>query len=134
MRAYSVDLRERIIAAVEQGHSMRSVAQRFDVSPASVSRYVQHQQQRQTLAPKKFPGRRQRLDAATVAALIAQVEHKPDQTLSELQEWLTQHYPEVRVSRTTVHRALVRAGLTYKKKRWSLPSVMRTSEPPGATP
>lgn len=131
MRAYSLDLRERIVAAVEQGHSVRSVAQRFAVSPATVSRYVHYKQQRDTLAPKKSPGSRQRLDAATVAALVAQVAEKPDQTLSELHAWLTELYPNARVSRATVHRALVRAGLTYKKRHWSLPNAMTRSEPPG---
>ena len=44
MRAYSVDLRERIVTAVQNGQTRQSVAQRFAVSPMTVRRYVnQHQ-------------------------------------------------------------------------------------------
>jgi len=134
MKAYSVDLRERIVAAAGQGHSVRTVARQFSVSPATVSRYVHYKQQRHTLAPKKSPGSKQRLDAATVAALVAQVERKPDQTITELHAWLKEHYPDTAVSRATVHRALVRAGLTYKKEHWLPASETRISGPPGGNP
>jgi transposase len=134
MKAYSVDLRERIVAAAQQGDSVRDVALRFAVSPATVSRYVHHKQRRGTLAPKTSPGSRQRLDAATVAALVTQVAHKPDQTVRELHAWLEERHPDVRVSRATIHRTLVRSGLTYKKRRWSLPNAMTRSGPPGESP
>jgi len=42
-RAYSLDLRERVVAAVEAGHSCRSVAQTFMVSVASVVKWSQRQ-------------------------------------------------------------------------------------------
>jgi putative transposase len=135
MRAYSVDLRERIAAAAEQENSsVRAVARQFGVSAATVSRYARQKRQQQTLAPKRPPGGKRRLEEATLAALLQQVEQQPDQTLTELHAWLGQHYPAVSVSRATVHRALVGAGLTYKKRRWSPPSEMRRSAPPGGRP
>jgi len=131
MKAYSVDLRERIVAAAEQGHSLRSVAQLFSVSAATVSRYACQKRLRQTLAPKPSPGSKQRLGTATTAALVAQVEAKQDQTVTELHAWLKEHYPDVPVSRATVHRTLTRAGLTYKKRHWSLSSATTRSGLPG---
>jgi len=125
MRAYSVDLRERIVAAAKTGHSLRTVAQQFSVSAASVSRYIQQQKQRQTLAPKLPPGAKQRLSGEVLAALLCQVEQHPDQTVTELHQWLQMVHPATRVSRATVHRALVRAGITYKKSRWSPVNAMR---------
>jgi transposase len=134
MRAYSVDLRERIVAATEQGGSLRSIAQRFRVSAATVCRYTRQKRLRQTLAPKPSPGSKPHLGSATTAALVARVQEKPDRTVSELHAWLTEHYPDVPVSRATVHRALVRAGLTYKKRRWSPPSATTRSGPLGENP
>jgi transposase len=135
MRPYSVDLRERIAAAAaEPGHSVRTIAQQFSVSAATVSRYSRQKQQQQSLAPKRAPGAKRRLDTVTLAALIHQVEQKPDQTVTELHAWLQQQHPDVRVSRATVHRALIRAGLTYKKRHWSLPSEMNKSARTGERP
>ena len=135
MRPYSVDLRERIAAAAAQpGHSVRSIARQFSVSAATVSRYARQKRQQQTLAPKRRPGGKRRLDEATLAALIRQVEQQPDQTITELHAWLGQQHPRLTVSRATVHRALIRAGLTYKKRRWSLPSEMKKSAQPGEKP
>lgn len=134
MRAYSVDLRERVVAAAEQGGSLRSIAQRFSISAATVSRYARQKRVCQTLAPKPSPGSKPRLGAVTIAALVTQVEAKQDQTVSELHAWLKERHPDVPVSRATVHRALVRAGLTYKKRRWSLSSATTRSEPPGGKP
>ena len=43
MKAYSVDLRRRVLAACDAGQPTLAVARRFDVSPAWVRRLKQHQ-------------------------------------------------------------------------------------------
>lgn len=136
MRAYSLDLRERIVAAVREGHSLRTVARRFAVSAASVSRYGSRLERAHTLAPRPVPGARPRLGAATLSALQEHVQQRPDTTVTELHAWLRQEHPAAgtSVSRATVHRALIRAGFTYKKSRWSPPNETRPSAPPGGTP
>lgn len=130
MRAYSLDLRERIVTAVEQGNSLRTVAQRFAVSAATVSRYV-HRKHHQTLPPKPQPGAKPRLTPTVIQALLQNVEQQPDQTITELHHWLQQEHPDVPISRATVHRALRKAGFTHKKSHWLLPSETKKSALPG---
>jgi transposase len=47
-RAYSLDLRERVVAAVASGQSCRSVAKTFMVNVASVVKWSQRQRRRQS--------------------------------------------------------------------------------------
>lgn len=54
MKTYSLDLREWIVAALQEGASVREVALRFGVSHDSVQRYQRRHEQGQSLLP--FPG------------------------------------------------------------------------------
>lgn len=55
-----MDLRERVVAACEQGQSQVEVAQRFGVCTKTVQRYVARAKAGQ-LAPRPLPGRSPRL-------------------------------------------------------------------------
>jgi transposase len=57
-RAYSLDLRERVVAAVAAGASCRAVAKRFSVSVASVVKWSQRARATGSLAAAKVGGRR----------------------------------------------------------------------------
>ena len=58
MRPYSMDLRERVAAAIDAGEgSQRQVAKRFRVSVSFVTRLVQRRRDAGTLAPKPHGGR-----------------------------------------------------------------------------
>jgi transposase len=57
-RAYSLDLRERVVAAVASGHSCRSVAKTFMVSVASVVKWSQRQRAVGSPAALKMGGHR----------------------------------------------------------------------------
>jgi transposase len=117
MRAYSLDLRQRIVAALEGGQSQKAVAQRFAVSTATVCRYRrQHQERAGDLAPKPLPGRARRLPEAVLPELERHLGAHPDTTLAQLQTWLAQEH-RVPVSLSTIHRTLGRLGLSYKKRR-----------------
>ena len=53
MRPYSMDLRERVAAAIDAGEgSQRQVAKRFRVSVSFVTRLVQRRRDAGTLAPQ----------------------------------------------------------------------------------
>jgi transposase-like protein len=65
MSSYSVDLRRRIVSAVEGGMSKAQAARTFSVSLSSVKRYVEKTHRGESLAPKKRPG------AAPIAYVIA---------------------------------------------------------------
>ena len=55
-KAYSRDLRERVITAVETGASRREAAERFEVSVASAVKWLQRWYQQRSAAPKPRGG------------------------------------------------------------------------------
>lgn len=113
MRAFSNDLRERIVAAVERGqHTLRQIADLFMVDVSAIVRLRQRQRQTGSIAPKPHGGGRQpKLDDAAQARLLELVRERPDATLAELREQLG-----IVCGLTTIHRALKRHGITRKKK------------------
>jgi transposase len=113
MRAYSNDLRERIVAAVERGeHTIRQVARLFSVSLSCVVRLLQHKRRTGSVQPKPHAGVPPRkLDAAAEARLLELVAAQPDATLAELRDRLG-----IRCSLMTIARALQRHEITRKKK------------------
>src|SRR3712207_8976465 len=62
MRAYSEDLRKKIVAAIERGMPRAQAARTFDVSLSSVKRYARSARQGDSLTPKKSPGRTRKVD------------------------------------------------------------------------
>src|SRR6476646_2626479 len=81
-KAYSRDLRERVITAVETGASRREAAERFEVSVASAVKWLQRWYQQRSAAPKPRGGSVSPLEEFAVETLdlIAQ---RPDLTLVE---------------------------------------------------
>jgi len=57
MRAYSEDLRKKIVAAIERGMPKAQAARTFDMSLSSLKRYARRVRQGDSLTPKKSPGR-----------------------------------------------------------------------------
>jgi transposase len=115
MKAYSVDLRTRLVRAVEQGLPKPQVAQVFGVSLRTINRYLRQQQETGTLTPKPIPGRPRAIAGAQQAALTAQVQAHPDATLEEhCGTWMQTQGQ--RVSVATMGRALRRLGWPRKKR------------------
>ena len=107
-RPLSMDLRERIVDAVESGESRNSAAKRFAVSPSCVIKLMQRWQETDhALAEHE----------AVVRALIGE---RPDMTLEELQDALAQE--GISVGRSSVDRFLKARRLTLKKSRSTPPS------------
>src|SRR5436305_703886 len=116
MRAYSMDLRERIVAAAAAGACRAAVARQFQVSRATVARYVRRAQVGQ-LAPGTSPGRPAQIGTNEAAALQAQLAAHPDATLAEhVEYWRWEQ--GVTVSVATMHRAIGRVDWTRKKRRF----------------
>lgn len=113
MRAYSNDLRERIIATVERGeHSLRQIARLFSVSLSFIVRLLQHQRQTGSIQPKLHAGGpKPKLDAAAVQRLLELVRQYPDATLAELRDLLG-----VPGHISTIARVLYQHRITRKKK------------------
>ena len=116
-KPYSLDLRERIVGYVEEGHSARSAAGVFGVSASTAVRLAAAHRRDGNIAPKpqgRAPGTAGKL-AAHLDFLIERLRSEPDITLQVLAEALSEARG-VKVQLSSIHRALIRAGYSYKKR------------------
>src|SRR5438105_1480511 len=104
-RAYSGDLRSRIVHAVEhEGMTLPQAAARFAVGLASVKRYLKQWRTTGTLAPRPHPGRPPAIPPAEHDRLAALFSADPDATLADYcARWEAE--TGVAVSRSTMCRA-----------------------------
>lgn len=116
-RAYSNDLRERVVAAMRSGESCRRVAARFGVAPSSVVKWTDRARRTGSVAPAKMGGYRRPILEPYRDWLLQQVRTRPHLTLRELQDLLAEK--GVIVSHDTVWRFLRGLGFSFKKRRWS---------------
>ena len=118
MHAYSEDLRKKIVETVERRGMKRSeVARLFGVSLSSVKRYVRKFRQGSSLSPGKTPGKRPKVDERARRLLEADLKERPFAKLLQRCEYL-EALAGLRVSRSTLCRALKRMGFTRKKGQW----------------
>ena len=123
MRAYSLDIRQRVVEAVTTGASPEEVAALFVISRATVYRYLARQRTEGTLACKTSPGRPRAIPVEQEAALQEQLGAQPDAILAEhCARWEAAQGQGV--SSATMCRAIARLGWTRTKRR-SMP-VSRT--------
>lgn len=113
MRPFSIDLRERIVAAVEVGeYSLRELAEVFAVDLSTIVRLLQGYRSTGSVQPKPHAGGTPpKLDAKAVARLLELVSQQPDATLAELRDRLG-----VACCVMTIFRALKSNRITRKKK------------------
>lgn len=116
MRAYSEDLRERVIRAVEAGRPRDEVAARFEVSVPTIERWVRLKRDTGGLARRPVPGPVAVKTAGLVAVLPERLAEHADATLAEQCAWW-QEVSGFEVSTATMSRALTRLGWTRKKRR-----------------
>jgi transposase len=117
LNAYSEDLRKKIVEATERGTPNTEVARAFGVGLSSVKRYVATAREGRSLAPKRRPGSKPKLDERATKLLEADLEERPAAILPERREFL-ERVAGVRVSDSTVSRMLRRLGWSRKKDRW----------------
>ena len=132
MKAYSVDLREKVLRAVDQGHRRQEIVKLFGVSLATIKRYLKQRRETGTVAPKAIPGRPPKKSGRMAAELVAQLRAHDDLRLEDHCSWWEQTHG-VKVSISTMSRAIRRLGWTRKKRHWQPVNVVRKSERPGAS-
>jgi transposase len=116
MKAYSMDLRVRILADCDAGVGTAAVAAKYSVSRSWVRRLKQRRKATGEVGPR--PGKRRAPGLTTKAeALRAAVAAEPDATLEELKARL-----QLTCSLATLWRALAALDLTVKKKSPGRPS------------
>ncbi len=132
MRANSLELRQRIVAAVAAGHPKEQIVALFGVDRSTINHYLRLART-DALAPKPSPGRPRRITAGEEADLVRQLTRLPAATLAEhCAEWERRH--SVRVSTATMSRTITRLGWTRKKARWQPGSKIPSLGLPGGTP
>lgn len=114
-KSYSSDLRERVVAFVEAGHSRRAAARHFRVSNSFVIKLMRHWAETGSVTPRvqgRPPGQGQL--SSCLCDLIALVDAQPDITMPELAA-LLQARCGVRAHPASLSKLLCKAGYTYKK-------------------
>ena len=119
MNPISPDLRQRIVHAVQiDKNTPEQAAERFVVSPASVYRYLEQHRNQGTLQPATRTQAPRCITAEELPRLQRQLEAHNDATLEEhCQLWTEQ--TDVVVSVSTMHRALKRLSISFKKSRFN---------------
>jgi transposase len=117
MNAYSLDLRKKIVKAKERGMPTVEVAKTFGVGLSTVKRYAATAREGRSLAPKKRPGSKPKMDEAARRLLERDMQERPAATLPQRREFLRRACG-LKVSDSTVSRMLKRMGWSRKKDRW----------------
>jgi transposase len=112
-KPYSDDLRTRVGAAIKEGESCRSIAERFDIAPSTVVKWSKRGRETGSLAPAKFGGYRRCSLEAHRDFVLRQIDEVPHLTLHRLKDLLAAQ--GVMVSHDTVWRFLRREGKSFKK-------------------
>jgi transposase len=108
-----LELRERVVNAVESGASRREAAEWFEVSPSSAIKWVQRRRATGSIAPKPSGGSTSPLEehAEILLSLIAE---QPDLTLDEIVVAMRKR--RIAGSRSAVWRLFQRHNISVKKK------------------
>jgi transposase len=117
MRAYSVDLREKIVTAVRHRMSKAQAARIFTVGATSGKRYVSLPDQGKPLNPGKAPGKKGKLDESGMRLLGEDLHERPTVTYENRAQLLPQLLG-AEVSKATICDAIRRLGSTRKKDQW----------------
>ena len=126
MRAYSPDLRAKIMAAVDAGMTKSQAARTFGVGLATIKRYAALRREQGTLDPKPHPGRPPTIRSEQQEVLRAQLRAHPAAYLDEhCARWDAR--TGVRLSTSAMSRTIRRLRFTRKKGRWVPPSGMRSN-------
>jgi transposase len=113
VRPYSMDLRERLVAAVVAGESRRSAARRFGVSASVAVKWLQRLHHTGSVAPSQVGGYRRPALEDERDWVLARVAEKPDLTLRALAAELAAR--GVKAGPYAVWSFFKREGMSFKK-------------------
>ena len=129
MNAYSLDLRLKVLEAVDHGIPRKEVVRTFGVSMPTIERYLRRRKEGAGLAPGRSTGRTPSICATSEErrALWRQLEENDEATLERHCE-LWERKWGVRVSVSTMSRAVRKLGWTFKKRVWVPQSATKRKE------
>ncbi len=124
VRPLSLDLRRRIVSAVEEGASIRAVAKRYGVAPSAVSKISRRFRESGSVAPRAMGGdRRSHIIEGHGDRILGLLAASPDLTLEALRTALRQE--GIAVGYGGLWRFLDRHAISLKKN----PARQRTGSP-----
>jgi putative transposase len=112
-KPYSSDLRERVIEAIEAGHTQSEAAAMFKLCLRTVNDYVRRWRTTGSIEPDKFGGHKLYKLAEHADKVKALIKAEPDQTVAELQAKLEE--ANIKASASAIKRFLKALQITYKK-------------------
>ena len=126
MRTLSLDLRERILTSYDHEDGTREeVAKRYRVSLGMVKKLLQQRRHTGEIGPRHYrSGRKPLIVAAHQRQMRVLLKKKPDLTLKELRAAV-----ELECSLPAIHYALLKMGLTYKKRHCAPVSKIAPTSP-----
>jgi len=116
MRAYSQNLRQQVLRAVDEGKSRAQIIERFQVSRATIKRYVKQQRETGNVMQRPIPGRPARRGTALQMGVQELLEAHPDASQNDYCQWWEAEHG-MPVSRTSMSRAIQALGWTRTKRR-----------------
>jgi transposase len=126
MKAYSLDLRTKIVQSVRRrGVSISETARRFGVNRSTVGRYLQRLDEEGSLIPRKAPGAPPKLDQSAMRLLEEDINSRPWATHKQRSEFLFAAFG-VEVSETTICRA-IKKHLSHSRKKGPQEQAKETS-------
>ena len=130
MRAYSQDLRERVLRAVDEGKPRGQIIELFHISRATIKRYLKQRRETGTVLPRPIPGRTPKKGAVLRAHVVELLQERPDARLEDYcQMWESKQ--GVKVSPSTMSRAIRQGDYTRKKRPWEPRNAKKRRAPPG---
>ncbi|WP_157099974.1 IS630 family transposase [Rhodoplanes sp. Z2-YC6860] len=131
-RPLSNDLRERVVAAVRNGESCRTVASRFGVAVSSVVKWSQRYRTTGSVSPSKMGGYRKPVLDPHRAFILERIRQTPHLTLHGLKDelaargvkvshnavWLFLRREDLRFKKTLFALEQARADIARRRKRW----------------
>jgi len=114
-KPYSLDLRERVVSALEGGLSTRQAAARFSVGIATAGEWGRLKRSQGDVRPARQGKPKGSVLDRHAEFILGTLREKPDLTLDEMVERLAAER-DVKVVRTAVWKFLDRHGQTHKKR------------------
>src|SRR3712207_5774217 len=118
MKAYSIDLRKKIVECVRKGLSKSEAgeaARRFGVNRSTVQRYLERLDEEGSLIPRKAAGKASKLDEGVMRLLEEDIKNRPWATHNQRSEFLYV-VCGIEVSEATIFRAIKRRLGNSRKK------------------
>jgi transposase len=119
-KPYSDDLRERVVAAIESGHTREEVAELYNMALSTIGGFIKRKRETGSVSPDKFGGYKTfslEPHSDLVKELLAE---QPDRTLAELRDCLAKE--QVTVSQSAIFRFLHHINRTFKKRAYTPPN------------